>query len=293
MVTRRWSTGLVAASCAVLLSGACSDARDGSPVSPQFNDITHWKVSVCKFWVDGSTNTAQFSVSATSGTVLLPQTSTSGTECKQVWTGPVGAPVAVTITEAASPSYVLDRIVPDATEPGVSINGSSITVNQDYIATGGGGEVFIYFKNESVSFTPGRMTGGGGQIVIGDVFVSRGFTIHCDITLSNNIEINWPGNKWHLDKPITSALCIDDPTISPVPPDAPFDTFIGTAVGRLNGVDGSQLRFVFVDDGERGGPNHDKAQIQIWGPAGNLVLNIPLSVLDRGNIQAHYDQPHK
>src|SRR5688572_1032845 len=38
----------------------------------------------------------------------------------------------------------------------------------------------------------GRMTGGGGQIIIGDVFVSRGFTLHCDITLSNNLEINWP-----------------------------------------------------------------------------------------------------
>ena len=57
-------------------------------------------------------------------------------------------------------------------------------------------------------------------------------------------------------------------------------------------MDGSHLAFVFKDDGEQGG-KHDQAQIQIWDANGNLVLNIPLSFLDRGNIQAHYDQPHK
>src|SRR5688572_33303448 len=61
----------------------------------------------------------------------------------------------------------------------------------------------------------GRMTGGGGQIVIGDVRVTRGFTIHCDITLSNNVEVNWGGSRWHLDKPLTGATCIDDSSIRP------------------------------------------------------------------------------
>ncbi len=138
----------------------------------------------------------------------------------------------------------------------------------------------------------GRMTGGGGQVIVGDVFVSRGFTIHCDITLSNNLEINWPGNKWHLDKPLTSAICIDDPEFSPVPPDAPFDTFIGEGIGRLNGVDGALVRFRFVDTGERGGQT-DRASIQVYDAAGVLVLDVPLSLLTRGNIQAHEDQPHR
>lgn len=138
----------------------------------------------------------------------------------------------------------------------------------------------------------GRMTGGGGQLTIGDMWVSRGFTIHCDITLSNNLEINWPGNKWHLDKPLTSATCIDDPAVSPVPPRAPFDTFIGGGIGRLNGEDGALVRFRFVDTGERGGAT-DRASIQIWNAAGVLVLDVPLTVLTHGNIQAHEDQPHK
>jgi hypothetical protein len=140
------------------------------------------------------------------------------------------------------------------------------------------------------NFIEGRMTGGGGQIIIGDVFISRGFTIHCDIVLSNNLEINWPGNKWHIDKPLDSALCIDDPAFNPVPPKAPFDTFIGVGTGRLNGVDGAVVMFTFIDNGEPG--STDMASIQIFDAGGALVLNVPLSNLDRGNIQAHYDQPH-
>jgi hypothetical protein len=140
------------------------------------------------------------------------------------------------------------------------------------------------------SFVEGRMTGGGGQIIIGDVFVSRGFTIHCDIVLSNNVNINWPDNHWHLDKPLDSATCIDDPAYDPVPPRAPFDTFIGVGTGKLNGVDGSVVMFTFIDNGEPG--KTDLASIQIFDAGGALVLDVPLSLLDRGNIQAHYDQPH-
>ena len=137
----------------------------------------------------------------------------------------------------------------------------------------------------------GRMTGGGGQVTIGDVYVTRGLTVHCDITLSNNLEINWPGNKWHLDKPLTRAECHDDPAISPEPPPSPFDTFIGEGMGRLNGEDGYRVEFTFVDAGEPGGKN-DRSQIQIFAPDGSVVLNVPMDFLDNGNLQAHYDQPH-
>lgn len=144
--------------------------------------------------------------------------------------------------------------------------------------------------SEQCHFVDGRMTGGGGQIIIGNVFVSRGLTIHCDIVLSNNLEINWPGNRWHIDKPLDAATCIDDPAFNPVPPKAPFDTFIGLGTGRLNGVDGSVVMFTFIDNGEPG--RTDMASIQIFDAGGALVLNVPLSNLDRGNLQAHYDQPH-
>ena len=135
------------------------------------------------------------------------------------------------------------------------------------------------------------MTGGGEQTDVAGVDISRGFTIHCDIILSNNLEFNWKGNKWHLDKPLTSAQCIDDPNINQKPPKAPLDTFIGEGIGQLNGVDGSLVKFTFIDAGEPG--RNDMAKIQIFAPGGALVLDVPLSNLDHGNIQAHFDQPHK
>lgn len=139
----------------------------------------------------------------------------------------------------------------------------------------------------------GRMTGGGGQhVAIAGVYVTRGFTIHCDLTLSNNLEVNWPDNQWHIDKPLTGAVCLDDPAVSPEPPKAPFDTFLGEGYGRLNGVDGARIVFTFVDGGEPSGKG-DRARIHIYDPNGVLVLAVPLSPLDNGNIQAHYDQPHK
>ncbi len=145
-------------------------------------------------------------------------------------------------------------------------------------------------------FLPGRMTGGGNQIRVDNVRITRGFTIHCDIVLSNNLEINWPSNKWHLSKPITAATCIDDPAVSPLPPAAPFDTFIGEGEGKLNGVEGSIVRFTFVDAGEPG-KNVDSATIHIWAPGDDPDTDTPVlevsGTLNGGNIQAHYDQPHK
>jgi hypothetical protein len=142
----------------------------------------------------------------------------------------------------------------------------------------------------------GRMTGGGNQIRVDGVRISRGFTLHCDILLSNNVEVNWPGNKWHLDKPITKATCIDDPQFDEEQPPAPFNTFIGEGYGRLNGADGSFIRFVFIDDGEPGS-GADRARIDIWAPGADPSTATPVlhvdKVLDHGNIQAHYDQPHK
>lgn len=147
----------------------------------------------------------------------------------------------------------------------------------------------------------GRMTGGGHQLRVDGVRITRGLTIHCDVRLSNNLEINWPGgNHWHLEKEsLTSILCIDDPAYDEWPPAAPFNTFIATAVGSLNGVDGSIIEFRFVDAGEPG--TSDEADITVYAPGQGpgqvspldevIVLQVS-GQLDGGNLQAHYDQPH-
>ena len=97
-------------------------------------------------------------------------------------------------------------------------------------------------------------------------------------------------NNFHITRPLQSATCILDPNYQQPPPAAPFNTFIGVAKGTLNGVEGATAKFTFIDDGEPG--KNDLAKIQIFDANNVLVLDVPLSKLDHGNIQMHYDQPH-
>lgn len=138
----------------------------------------------------------------------------------------------------------------------------------------------------------GRMTGGGSVFTINDVRVTRGFEIHCDRREPNNIEVNWPENRFHMTE-LTSAVCTDSPVIDQTPPpSAPFDTFTGTGAGRLNNQPGARIEFVFVDAGEPG--SSDTAAIKIFDKSNNLVLdvtgdpNVP-GFLRNGNLQTHKD----
>jgi hypothetical protein len=123
------------------------------------------------------------------------------------------------------------------------------------------------------------------------VKVTRGFTLHCDALLSNNFEVNWAGgNNFHIDKNPTNVVCqfVNDPN----PPDAPVNRIDITGTGTLNGVPAS-VTLVLIDNGEKAGAPRDQAYIAINGIAitgGSVASPAPL---DGGNIQAHYDQPHK
>jgi hypothetical protein len=133
----------------------------------------------------------------------------------------------------------------------------------------------------------GRFTGGGFQI--GDVRVTRGFTIHCDLLLSNNLQVNWGGNQFHMNEHTTTVECSDNEELQ-APPAAPVDTIVGVGSGRYNGVDGYTIEFKLVDAGEPG--TSDRAALRIFNASGD-VLNLSEAVLGGGNIQAHFDQPHK
>lgn len=139
----------------------------------------------------------------------------------------------------------------------------------------------------------GRFTGGGNQIRVDGVRVTRGLTIHCDLLLSNNLEVNWQGNSFHMTEHLVTVSCTDDPDIIQAPPPAPLDTLVGVGTGRYNGEDGFTIEFTLVDAGEPG--RDDKASLLIYETANlsNVVLNVPLQLLDHGNLQAHEDQPHK
>jgi|SoiMethySBSTD1v2_1073268.scaffolds.fasta_scaffold00543_14 hypothetical protein len=137
----------------------------------------------------------------------------------------------------------------------------------------------------------GRFTGGGFQINANDVKVTRGFTLHCDVLLSNNFEVNWAGgNNFHIDKLGQTATCqfISDPN----PPDAPVNRIRLTGTGTLNGQPATVI-LILIDNGEKTGAPPDQAYIQINAEVlAGLPGEIPTNI-DGGNIQAHEDQPHK
>ena len=132
--------------------------------------------------------------------------------------------------------------------------------------------------------TNGRMTGGGSIFTVDDMRVTHGFELHCDTTIGpNNLEVNWDKNNFHLEQ-VTSMACYDDPLLNPLPRPAPFDTLVGTGIGRFNGVAEYKVSFKFTDNGEPG--ITDIAQIEIRDPQGRLVLFVSGN-LHNGNQQAH------
>ena len=127
-----------------------------------------------------------------------------------------------------------------------------------------------------------RMTGGGSFAgTQPDVKFRHGFELHCDLSQPNRLQINWgKGQKFHLTQ-LDSATCSDDPLLDEEKPVAGFDTFVGSGVGRLNGVDGATIDFTFTDNGEPGKAK-DLAEIDING--GAITAS---GLLDKGNQQAH------
>jgi len=135
----------------------------------------------------------------------------------------------------------------------------------------------------------GRMT-GGGKFDCGEAAfdVTHGFELHCDPRdVPNNLEINWPDNRFHLTT-LTDATCINDPSFSPNPPAAPFNTYVGEGTGKLNGVSGAEVYFTMTDHGEPG-VGRDTIKVKIVDAAGNTVLDCPTVTLEGGNQQAHPD----
>ena len=53
----------------------------------------------------------------------------------------------------------------------------------------------------------------------------------------------------------------------------------------------TRIEFTLVDAGEPG--RSDEMAILITAPNGTVVLNVPRQHLTGGNLQAHFDQPHK
>jgi hypothetical protein len=141
------------------------------------------------------------------------------------------------------------------------------------------------------------MTGGGSIFSMaygGDPRITHGFELRCDLSRNSNLQVNdhaVGGWSFHL-KQLTSAVCIDDPAITPNPPDANFDTFIGEGTGVCRNVGGQSVacvaRWVFTDGGERGGCIRDTAIIEVVDANTSATLiQVSDGYVDCGNHQAH------
>ena len=196
-----------------------------------------------------------------------------------------------------APNYSFSGSIP---VPAGKVAGDIIEVSAIAVANWGNGSpgglsnwFDVVVPEDCAELGTGRFTGGGHQIRVGAARVTRGLTIHCDLLLSNNLEVNWGGNHFHMTEHLTTVECSDSPDIIQFPPAAPLDTLIGVGTGRYNGTDGYTIEFTLVDYGEPGRDDRMRILIYKTGNPADVKLNVPLQVLSGGNLQAHYDQPHK
>ena len=153
----------------------------------------------------------------------------------------------------------------------------------------------VFLRAGSFSTTPppdlgirGRMTGGGSVRPtgpgVGATRITHGFQLNCVVSDGkNHLEVNWNGNRFHLET-ITSAACTDDSAIGPTPPAAGFDVHKGKGTGRFNGQSGATAEWTFTDAGEPG--RTDLLQIEIKNSS-NIVVLTAAGTLQNGNHQAH------
>ena len=196
----------------------------------------------------------------------------------------------------ASPDFQFSGTTPAPSGTSASVTVVSIANWGDGFPSGQSNSVTVTYPTEGCAPPAlGRFTGGGRQIRLSDgLKITRGLTIHCDLLLSNNLQVNWEtGNKFHMNEHLSTTACTDSPDIIQHPPKAPLDTLIGVGRGRFNNQPGYTIEFTLVDAGEPGG--NDQMAIKIYQTANpaNVVLEVPLQLLTNGNLQAHYDQPHK
>jgi hypothetical protein len=139
----------------------------------------------------------------------------------------------------------------------------------------------------------GRMTGGANLLATNPAGAEAkiAVTIHCDVTVNpNRMQVNWidpstgASHRFHMTS-MTSARCSDDPTITPNPPGANFDTHDGEGTGRYDGTPGATAEWRLQDAGEPG-TGVDRGSITITDANNNVVLEASGPTL-RGDWQAH------
>lgn len=133
---------------------------------------------------------------------------------------------------------------------------------------------------------PGAFMSGGGSIQTAVGRVTHGAHLQCTATAApSNLQVNWGGNRFHLDSVATSS-CTDDPSISAGQPVTNFDTLTGTGTGTCNGVAGVAVSWKLTDAGEPGAADRFEFRVVDAGASGCSLD--AAGTLDMGNQQAHH-----
>ena len=217
-------------------------------------------------------------------------------------TASLAGAVAMTLVIVSCSTSPSNPVSPSATNPdatSASAGGIGATTPQGPVPTNSTSPTPTPTPTPSPSPGIGRFTGGGHVTQEPQGKITYGLTIHCDgpdpasKTLSNNLEINW-GNgqgshKFHLLDHTLTIACTQGAPEEP-PPFAPLDTLTGVGVGKFDGDEGFHITFTFVDGGEPG--VDDQIAFRITKDSdGSVILDVPLTTVSGGNLQAHCDQP--
>jgi hypothetical protein len=241
-------------------------------------------------------NAATGSISCTSYSLSFTYDHLSvGTSYTTNYTFTINSTLGPSITITGSSVFTASAASQTVTVPATALGplAGNITISAaSATLTSSNETVAITFDQTSFACATasGRFTGGGKDIAINGVAITQGLELDCDLNPSNNLEINWTGgHHFHLLN-FVSVSCFDDPAYQQQPPAAPINTMIGMGTGRYDGVDGYTVKFTLIDAGEPG--KNDKIAIMIFQTAtpGTVVLNLPLTKLTGGNLQAHPDQ---
>ncbi len=168
----------------------------------------------------------------------------------------------------------------------------TVTLASATLTSSGSSVPIVFTSNPSplvCTAATGRFTGGGRTLGVGGLSVTAGLELDCDLMKPNTLEINWGGgDHFHL-KTLDTATCLL--VGNPAPPVAPINEMIGLGTGRYDGADGYTVSFTLIDNGEPG-KKKDMLSFLIYETANpsNVVLDLPLQLLTKGNLQAHFDQ---
>ena len=132
---------------------------------------------------------------------------------------------------------------------------------------------------------------GGGRVLTGSLTdpttgeelrkVTHGFQLHCNPESGpNNLQVNWLGNKFHLEQ-LVFADCSDDNSTNEPPPNPnpgknkpTLDVYHGEGFGRYNGECGAYAEWV-MDDNSEPGKADQIISLVVWEEfGGDVVLSI-------------------